>query len=335
MMKRLLLLISCVVAFTSVGAQKYYITNQYVYDLYLMNPAAAGFYKGCYEFSGYYQKQWFGMEQAPTTQVLSFQGPLTQKLGIGSYFYNDRNGFYSELGLQASLSYEVMLIKDRKRTASMTFGMSLNVEQSAVDQGDLTEGAFDDPALSGANESGWGFNGNAGMLFKYNDYHLGFAVTNILPQNNKMYQNEYEPELTSDIHLHAGTTYKIADRDIFLEPLVMYRRNMQVNSKLDLTAKATFPTPDPDFSFWGLIAYRRTMDDQFGKSLGLGTTAGVQFNNIIVGLEFQAGLTGAQRDYGSAYQLILKYRLCRDKSKGAIPCSEASRLERSRPSKRR
>lgn len=334
MMRKVLLLMCFVTMVTVTKAQKYYITNQYLYDLYLMNPAGAGFYKGCYEFSGYYQKQWFGMDQAPTTQILSYQGPLTESLGLGTYFYNDRNGFYTEMGLQTSLSYEVMFTRKRKRTASMTFGISINAEQSAVDQTQLTDGAVLDPALTGANESGWGFNANAGLLFKYNDYHAGFSVTNILPQNNPMYLSTNEPELTSDIHIHAGTTYKVADRDIYLEPLIMYRRNMLVDSKLDLSVKGFFPTPDPNFSLWGLVSYRRVMDHQFGKSLGLGTTAGVQINNFLVGLEYQLGLTSAQTDYGSAYQLICKYRICKDKSKRSIPCSERNRNKRNKAIKR-
>jgi len=299
-----------------------------------MNPAGAGFYKGCHIFSGYYQKQWFGFDDAPSTQILSYQGPVTESLGLGTYFYNDRNGYYSELGFQTSLSYEIMFSKKRKRISSLTFGLSVNAEQSSIDQTQLTEGAVLDPILNGANESGWGFNSNAGFLFKYNEYHLGFSVTNILPQNNPMYLNDNEPGLTSDIHIHAGTTYKIGDRDIFLEPLVMYRRNMLVDSKLDVSIRGDFPTPDPNFSFWGLVSYQRTMDHNFGKSLGLVTTGGIQFNNVIVGIEYQAGLTGAQLDYGSAYQLIFKYRICRDKSKRSLPCSERQRYKRNKAVKK-
>ncbi|WP_221932498.1 type IX secretion system membrane protein PorP/SprF [Carboxylicivirga sp. M1479] len=315
-------------------AQKYYITNQYLYDMYLMNPAGAGFYKGCYEFSAYYQKQWFGVDESPTTQVLSYQGPLTKGLGLGTYFYNDRNGYYSEMGFQTSLSYEVMFSRKRKRTASMTFGMSINAEQSSIDQTQLTDGAILDPVFSGAKESGWGFNSNAGILFKYNDYYLGFSVTNLLPQNNPMYTHDEEPALTSDIHIHGGTSYKISDRDIYIEPFIMYRRNMLVDSKLDLSTKLFFPTPDPNLSFWGVLSYRRTMDHNFGKSLGLGTTGGVQINNFMVGLEYQLGLTSAQVDYGSSYQLILKYRICKDRSKGSIPCSERNRNKKNKAIKR-
>jgi hypothetical protein len=67
------------------------------------------------------------------------------------------------------------------------------------------------------------------------------------------------------------------------------------------------------------------MDDQFGKSLGLATTVGVQYQRFIVGVEYQLGLTSAQVDYGSAYQLVFKYRVCRDRRKASIPCSEENR----------
>jgi len=299
-----------------------------------MNPAGAGYYKGCHVFSGYYQKKWFGFDDAPATQVLSYQGPLTESLGLGTYFYNDGNGFYNKLGLQASLSYELTLSKQRKRKSTLTFGMSASAEQSSVDQTQLVDGAIIDPALSGANESGWGFNSNAGLLFKYNEYHIGFSAINLLPQNNPMYTHVNEPELTTDFHIHAGTTFKIPDRDIFLEPFVMYRRNMQVDSKLDVSMKGYFPTPDPNLSFWGLVSYQHTTEHNFGKSLGLTTAGGVQFNNVIVGIEYQAGLTGAQLDYGSAYQIICKYRICRDKSKDSIPCTEKQRWKRNKAVKK-
>jgi type IX secretion system PorP/SprF family membrane protein len=333
-MKRIVLLMGLLLITCLAHAQKYYITNQYVYDLYLMNPAAASFYKGCITVNGYYQKQWFGMDQAPTTQIMSYQGPATEQLGMGLYVYNDRNGFFSEMGFQGSLSYEVVLLKKRRRRSTLSFGMSVIGEQSAINETGLSDGALLDPAISGGIENGWGFNANAGVLLKYNEYHAGIAVSNLLPQNNSMYHSVHEPPLTMDVHLHLGTTYKIADRDIFLEPLLMYRRNMLVDSRMDLNVKGYFPTNDPDFSMWGLLGYRHTMDHQFGKSLGMATTVGVQYSNFSVGLEYQLGLTKAQHDYGSAYQLVVGYRYCKDRSKASIPCSEKSRKQRKKAARR-
>jgi hypothetical protein len=57
-------------------SQRSFITNQYNYDLFLMNPADAGSNRNCYVVGGVYQRQWFGTDMAPTTQLLSFSGSV-------------------------------------------------------------------------------------------------------------------------------------------------------------------------------------------------------------------------------------------------------------------
>lgn len=332
-MKRILLVVVCLIGWKAVCAQRYFVSNQYVYDLYLTNPAAAGFYKGCYTFSGFYQKQWMGVDQAPATQILSFQGPATESLGVGVYGYNDRNGNFSKVGLQAAFSYEVLLVKKRRTTSTLTFGLAFMGEQSSVDLANLSDDAMNDPVIVNSADKGFGLNASAGALLKYNHYHAGFAVTNILPQTNPMYLEDDEPDLTMDLHFHLGGTYKLNRRDVFFEPLIMYRRNMDVNSRLDLSVKSLMPTPDRNLSFWGILAYRRDMDNKFGKSASLITTAGVYYHQFNIGLEYQLGLTGARSDYGNYYQLVVGYRFCKKRSRGAIPCSEIRRNKRKYASK--
>ncbi len=306
----------------SIWSQKYYITNLYMYDMFLLNPASAGMDKSCYSFSAFYQNQWMGMDDSPTTQIFNFQGPLIQKLGLGSYIYNDRNGNMKELGLHQAFSYEVLLSKKRKTVSSISFGIAFSLEQSTIDESGFNNpSAVLDPLITGGINSGFGFNTSAGVIYKYNDYHIGFSVTNMINQTNPLYMNPSEPELPMDFHIYASSLYKVLDRDIYLEPIIMYRQNTLLDKKLDFTIKGTFPTPDPDYALWGLVSYRRTMDDKFGKSLGWGTTVGVNYKKISFGVEWQLGLTGAQIDYGSAYQLVLKYSICNNLKHKAIPCS--------------
>ncbi|MCU4175573.1 PorP/SprF family type IX secretion system membrane protein [Marinilabiliaceae bacterium N1Y90] len=321
-------MISLIITLSVVNGQKYYLTNQYVYDLFQMNPSAAAFQKNCITASGFYQKQWLGTELAPTTQILSFQMPVTGHLGSGTYVYNDRNGFHKEMGLHQAFSYEVLLQKKRNKLMTLSFGLAMMLEQTSLDMSGFTGGDAFDPVIQSAGESGLGFNASAGALLKYNELHAGVAFTNIIPENNPMYKGAMEPRRVMDMHIHAGGSFKVADRDLYLEPLIMYRRNALTDSRMDLNLKAYLPTPDPDFSTWGLLSYRRTMDHQFGKSLGMAVTAGIVYQQFSVGLEYQLGLTTSQIDYGSNYQLVVSYRICRNKSKGAIPCSKIRRSKK-------
>jgi hypothetical protein len=64
------------------------------------------------------------------------------------------------------------------------------------------------------------------------------------------------------------------------------------------------------------------MDEQLGRDLGLGTTVGIDYRSFSFGVEHQLGLTSAQKQFGSALLLVAGYRICSDKSKRAMPCTQ-------------
>ena len=321
MRKPILILLLSFCFLTGYG-QKYFITNQYVYDLFLINPADAGNNNNCITFNGFYQKQWFGVDLAPTTQLFSFQTPVMQNLGSGTYIFNDRNGNFKRMGLQQSLSAEVTLRENRNGFTSLHFGLSAFLEQSSINYSNLNGGPGLDPIMNGAGESGSAFNLNTGVMLEINNHHLGFAVSNLLGTNNPMYQSDWEPDKGPDFHIHAGSSFKIPERDLYIDPLLYYRRSKNGDTRFDANLKLYMPTMDPNFAFWGILAYRRTMDDQLGKDLGLGTTVGIDYKSFSLGIEHQLGLTPAQKRFGSAFILVASYRICAGKNKGAMPCTQ-------------
>ena len=321
-MRKLILSLSLLLLTLNAFGQKYFITNQYAYDLFLVNPADAGNNSNCITFNGFYQKQWFGVDLAPTTQLFAFQAPLMENLGSGTYVFNDRNGNYKRMGLQQSFSVEVKLRENRHGFTSLHFGLSGIIDHAAIDYGNFTDGAALDPIIAGSSESGTGFNANTGLMLQVNNYHVGMAVSNLLSQNNPMYKSEWEPQTGPTIHAHAGTSWKIPDREIYVEPLFYYRRDQNTDSRFDANVKLYMPSLDPNFAFWGILAYRRSMDEQLGRDLGMATTVGIDYRSFSFGVEHQLGLTSAQKQFGSAFVLVAGYRICSDKSKRAMPCTQ-------------
>lgn len=318
-MKKPILLLLLIITMQGLNAQEYYITNQYVHDLFLVNPAAASSNRDCMTFNGYFQKQWFGIDNSPSTQLISFQTALTKQLGSGTYVYNDQNGLYKQIGLQQSLSYEVLLSKSKRRVTTLLFGLSVNAHQRSLGQSDLAGGAAADPAMMNGDYNGMGFNANSGVILRINQTHAGISVTNLLGQTNKMYDSNLEPNLAMDINFHIATLFKLSDRELYLEPLLYFRKNAN-NGKLDFNLKLNMPTPNPELALWGVLAYRRSFDSKMGVDLGTAVALGVIRNRISAGIEYQLGLTSAQQYFGSSYQFLLGYRICRDRSKGAIAC---------------
>ncbi len=329
--KKMTIFLLLLIAGLDVSAQKYYISNLYTYDIFLMNPANAGIDKTCHSFGVFYQNQWLGMAESPTTQIITAQGPLHGNLGFGTYVYNDRNGNMKEQGFHQAFSYEVLLNNTRRSLMSLSFGLAVSLEQSSVDESSFdNNSALLDPVINGTKKSGWGYNTNAGVILKYNDYCLGYSVTNMLKQTNPLYAGVGEPELSMNIHVYLSSLYKIRNRDIFIEPIIMYRSNNASDNRMDLTLRATFPTPNPFYSTWGVLSYRRTMDNKLGSGLGMATSIGVNFKSVSLGVEYQFGLTGAQIEYGSAYQVVMRYTICNNLKHRAIPCSEKRKNKKSR-----
>ncbi len=304
-------------------AQRYYATNQYIYDLFLMNPADAGSNTDCMIMNAYYHRQWFGVDMAPTTQMFTFQTPIIEGLGSGSYIYNDRNGNNKKIGLNQAFSTEITLQETMRGYTGLQFGLAFQLEQTSIDKSGFTfDDSFYDPVINDGDLSGIGFNAAAGFILSHNKHHIGASATNIFPQNNPMYNLDYEPKLPVDFHIHSGTLIKIPDFDIFLEPKIYYRFNSISDSRLDINLKMSMPTPDPHLAFWGLLAHRRTMDHRLGKDLALATTIGLNYHGINFGIEYHHGLTSAQSHYGGGIHLIVGYAICKSGRPKTLPCQE-------------
>ncbi len=305
-----------------VKAQEHYITNLYVYDLFLMNPAAAGGDRSCNKIDAYYQNQWQGMDDSPTSQVLSYQFG-TSKLGSGTYIYNDANGYTGQFGFQQSLSYEVTLTNTQRHECHLSFGLSFNANQVSIDETSSYDGGTDyDPIMTGGIETGWGINSNTGFLLKYDHSHFGIALTNLFGQTNSLYEGSSANELPVDFHFHVGTWFKMSGRDIYFYPELMYRTNKLADSRFDANMKLKMPTYNENLAFWGILCYRRSVDADYGKDLSASLTFGINIGAISCGLEYQQGFAGAQSYYGNGFQLAVGYRFgFKDPSKSSIPCS--------------
>jgi hypothetical protein len=132
-----------------------------------------------------------------------FQAPLSDNVGSGTYLYNDRNGNSGKLSFQQTFAVEIILRENRRGFTSLSLGISALLEQTSVDETGFLDGSFVDPNITGGVESGFGFNANSGVILRINKFNTGFSVTNILANNNPMYDSEWAPELPADMHFYA------------------------------------------------------------------------------------------------------------------------------------
>lgn len=313
----------------NINGQNEFVHKLYRYQSSLLNPATVGANREYLKFHGYVYKQWIGTPNSPTTQILSGEFSLYPNLGLGTYIFNDKNGNYKRVGVQQSCSYEIMLHKSKRHVCTLAFGLSLNVEQHSINTDFLNNEQILDPVFNNNDINGVGFNSNTGLLLRYDEHYIGFSALNLLPQTNKLYRTDDEPPLTINFNFLIGTSYKLKDRDVYFEPFFRFHAIDKKNKQIDVNFKHYWYPPS-DFAFWWLASYRHSADNNFGKMLGLSITPGVIYKNLSVGIEYQLGLTKAQVDYGSYYQLVISYGIKVKKPHKRIPCSIMRRNKRHR-----
>ncbi len=106
-MKRILLLVVFVFAlFVSGNSQQRYIFTQYFMNPSLINPGAAGFEKG-HGLLFNYRNTWAGFKGAPKSYSLSYDGRVTDKVGLGAFVMSDTYGALQTQKALLSYSYNI------------------------------------------------------------------------------------------------------------------------------------------------------------------------------------------------------------------------------------
>ena len=110
MKKYLVIAILSLTSIVSLSAQEEIVYNQYHFNYYLANPELAGA-EPCSHFMLTNKFQWVGMDEFPMIQTLSFRTRALDRIGIGAFLYNDRNG-YDEVSQQPRTDIFLLNIRD-------------------------------------------------------------------------------------------------------------------------------------------------------------------------------------------------------------------------------
>lgn len=122
------LVIGLLSAFHAVAQQDVQFTHN-MFNGLIYNPAVAGSKDGMSAFL-LTRNQWVGFEGAPTTQTVSIDAPIAKlRGGIGLHIVNDRLGYESQIGANASYAYKLPL----NDNAVLSLGLSIGFAQKTID----------------------------------------------------------------------------------------------------------------------------------------------------------------------------------------------------------
>jgi type IX secretion system PorP/SprF family membrane protein len=201
--------------------------SQYIFNGLVINPAYAGS-KGILNINGIYRQQWVGLEGAPTTQTLSFDGAvLKEKVGLGLHVINDQLGAQGQKSIYASTAFRVRL----GETARLALGLAGGASQHYLDGTQLrpTDPGYD-PAIPTNREMSMLPDAKAGLFFNTERFYLGLSASNLVG-----FKNEFVATPTRHYFITSGYIFDLSDM-IKFKPSFLLKDDLKSTANLDLNS---------------------------------------------------------------------------------------------------
>ncbi|MGQ7946357.1 PorP/SprF family type IX secretion system membrane protein [Flavobacterium sp. WC2509] len=229
-----------------------YLSDNY----YLIFPSMAGA-SNCSKLRLTARKQWFGQDDAPALQTLSYNGRVGERSGLGAIVFNDVNGYHSQFGFKATYAHHIMFSRDEIDLNQLSFGVNVGFNQSQLDQSEFQQSGDYDPILGDIQENASYFNLDIGASYNLFDFSLNAVVKNVLETRQKLY-TEYESDNLRKFIISGGYIFGNANK-VLWEPSLLYQYvDKTKESALDMNLKA-YKNLEMG-QLWGGLSYRKSFD---------------------------------------------------------------------------
>lgn len=263
--------------------------TQYMLNHFHINPGAAGSVDGI-PFMLSSRHQWVGLENAPSTQVLSVHG-LSQNYGMGAMLLNDSWGNMRRTGLQLAYSY----ILDVSSDVKAGIGLAGSASQYTLNQTGYKPYDSDDELLTGVKESAFVPNADFGAYFYQPEtWFAGLSVNNLLQSRLKLTANESEETTLNRLFcVMGGYTLSVSDV-IAIEPSVLLRYTGSSPFLADINMRAIY-----DKHYWIGLSYRTAKE--------ITVNAGLKYKQFIFGYSFDYTTSDLSTFTSGTHEIVAGY----------------------------
>ena len=290
-----------------------YLSDNY----YLIHPSMAGA-ANCGKIRLTGRQQWFGQEDAPSLQTISFNTALDEDgvSGVGMILFNDKNGYHSQKGAKLTYAHHLRFSRGTLDLNQLSFGLSAAFVQSTLDGSTFT--GFDPVIVNGVIQKDAYFNVDLGVSYHYMDFFTHVTMKNFLAnQRRELYSEGFESDNLSKLLWSVGAVFGDEDKLLF-EPSLMYQRISETKeSSIDLNLKVYKAV---DFGrLWAAVSYRRSFDgaedsgDQ--KLQWISPILGVNYKKFMFSYTYSHVMGDVKFDNGGFHQITLGMDIfCKDKA---------------------
>ncbi len=293
------------------------IYSDYLSDnIYLIHPSAAGIGNSA-KLRLTHRQQWSGNSDAPSLQTINFNNRLGRSAAIGGVFFNDRNGFHSQLGIQGTYAYHLNFGRDEALN-QISFGLSATFVQNSVDQRSFV---IPDPIISQVVESDSYFNADISFAYHNLDGFIYLTVKNLLLNTQDSENRSFRSINLRRYLLNAGYFFGLGNT-FQVEPSVMMQYVERTQEKLvDVNAKV-YKTLGKDKRLWFGVSYRSSLDNNEIEELSQVTPiAGLEYDKYLISYTYTQQLGDITFQNGGYHQFTLGINLFqkRPKDRGYVP----------------
>lgn len=238
------------IAFAShgVNAQLTPVSDQYILNPILINPAHAGS-RGALSVAAFYRKQWAGIKGSPETITLIADAPLQdRKVGLGLSIMNDKIGVTRETSFNTFYSYRTETSAGDLFLGLKAGLLATNTKWSdlvVLDPGD--EMFLQDSRVFVVPDFSFG------AYLTDQKYFAGFSIPRLIGYRFNFEKNHYSLKINPGQYYYlfnAGYSFDIADEIRFL-PSFLLSLSPGEKALLDLNAHFSFSD-----RMWAGLSYR-------------------------------------------------------------------------------
>ena len=271
--------------------------TQYMYNTMAVNPAYAGS-RGVFSIAGLYRSQWVGLEGAPKTQTLTFNTPISERIGVGLSIVNDEigNGTNQETYVDGVFSYTVPL----SREAKLSFGLQASAHLLNLDFNKLAN--YNEEA-SGAGlgniDNKFSPNFGAGVYYYNNNFYAGLSVPNFLATkhfDDSASSTSFLAEKRMNVYLLAGYIFEINQRFKF-KPAALVKSVKGAPLQVDISSSFMF---NDKFVLGASYRWDAALSALFGFQVS---------DQLMLGLAYDREITelGGSRFNDGSFEILLRY----------------------------
>jgi type IX secretion system PorP/SprF family membrane protein len=242
-----------------VQGQQLPLYSQYLLNTYYLNPAVAG----SKEYSPVtlsVHKQWLGIAESPSTQVLSGHMMLENDVvGLGGVIFNDDFGPTSHTGIIASYAYHFKI----DRLNKISLGLSAIGFQYKMDQRFFELTNPDDNSITYQVEKTFVPDATAGVYAYGQNYTAGISVAHLFQSKLKINQNINKNVMVRHYFLFGSYRFEFDNTPLIdIEPSLLVKSIETVVPQVDVNVKFYY---DEDY----FAAFSVRPNDAFVVAIGM------------------------------------------------------------------